>query len=92
MKINFYATLRQITGAKMVDLPLGDKVTVGELIQEIIRTYPPMRSELLDASGQLYPHVHIFVNGRDAPYLAQGLETILAPTDTINIFPAVGGG
>ncbi|MSP13901.1 MAG: MoaD/ThiS family protein [Chloroflexi bacterium] len=92
MKINFYATLRQITGAKTVDLPLRDGLTVSDLIQEIISAYPPMRAELLDASGKLYPHVHIFVNGRDAPYLAQGLETILAPTDAINLFPAVGGG
>jgi molybdopterin synthase sulfur carrier subunit len=40
----------------------------------------------------LWPHVHVFVNGRDAPYLENGVQTIIKSTDTVNIFPAVGGG
>ena len=48
--------------------------------------------DLLDESGRLYGHVHLFVNGRDAPYLQDGLETRLAPDDSVDLFPAIGGG
>jgi len=34
----------------------------------------------------------LIINGRDAPYLVDGLETVLKPEDKIDIFPAVGGG
>ena len=33
-----------------------------------------------------------FVNGRNAPLLENGLDTILTPQDTVSLFPAVGGG
>jgi molybdopterin synthase sulfur carrier subunit len=36
--------------------------------------------------------VHVFVNGRDAPFLENALETVLKEDDTITVFPAVGGG
>ncbi len=51
-----------------------------------------MRRELLDDDGQLYGHVHVFVNGRDVPLLEKRTETILQPTDKVDIFPPVGGG
>jgi molybdopterin synthase sulfur carrier subunit len=92
MKVSFFATLRPIVGAKTVDMALPDGTTVAGLIEEIVTRYPPLRPELLDEAGQLWPHVHVMVNGRDSHYLAQGLATIIQPADTINVFPAVGGG
>lgn len=92
MKINFFATLRQITGQKTVEIDLPPGITVRQLVQEVVTRYPPMYPELLDAEGNLHRHVHVFVNGRDAPFLKDGMETIIKPTDVINIFPAVGGG
>lgn len=92
VKINFFATLRQITGQKTVELPLPPDVTVRQLVEEVVTHFPPMRPELLDEADELHRHVHVFVNGRDAPFLSEGMETIIKPTDTINIFPAVGGG
>jgi molybdopterin synthase sulfur carrier subunit len=92
MKVSFFATLRPIVGAKTVDMALPDGTTVAGLIEAIVTRYPPMRPALLDEGGQLWPHVHVMVNGRDSHYLAHGLATIIQPADTINIFPAVGGG
>lgn len=92
MKINFFATLRQIVGQKTVDFELPENVTVRELVEIVVTRYPTMRPELMDEQGNLWRHVHVFVNGRDAPFLENGVETIVKPTDTINIFPAVGGG
>lgn len=92
MKINFYATLRQIVGGKTVALPFERAVTVRQMIGELLARYPDLRPQLYDASGHLYPHVHVFINGRDAQYLDNGLDTPIEPGDTVNIFPPVGGG
>lgn len=92
MKINFYATLRQITQERTVDFDLPQDPSVRELVEIVVTRFPPMRRELLNDAGELYPHVHVFVNGRDAPYLTDGMDTIVKPTDKISIFPAVGGG
>jgi len=92
MKINFYATLRPIVGSKTIEFDLPETVTVQELLHFVVTRFPLLRQELLNEDGQLWPHVHVFVNGRDAPYLPNALETVINPTDTINIFPAVAGG
>lgn len=92
MQINFYATLRPIVGGRTVQFDLGADVTVRQLVDAVVTRFPPLRKELLNAEGNLYPHVHVFVNGRDAPYLPDGVETLIQPGDTIDIFPAVAGG
>ncbi|MCA9959214.1 MAG: ubiquitin-like small modifier protein 1 [Chloroflexota bacterium] len=92
MKINFFATLRQIVGQKTVEFHLTNGTTVREMVEIVVTQYPPMRPELLDEDGNLWRHVHVFVNGRDAPYLPEGMQTVVQPNDVINIFPAVGGG
>lgn len=92
MRVDFYATLRQIVGTKSVDFPLPDGSTIGHLLEEVFIRYPAMRSELLDDEGQLHGHVHVLVNGRDVPYLENTLNSVVHIDDTISIFPAVGGG
>ena len=92
MKVNFYATLRQITGQKTVEFDLEAGITVQQLLDAVLARYPDMRDDLLDENGRLYGHVHLFINGRDAPYLDDGLETIIKPGDKVDLFPAVGGG
>lgn len=92
MKVNFYATFRQIVGAKTIELPVGEGITVRQLIDAIITRYPGLQRELLDEQGNLYPYVHVFINGRDAPYLDEGLEAKLSPEDNVSLFPPVAGG
>ncbi|HID51849.1 MAG TPA: MoaD/ThiS family protein [Anaerolineae bacterium] len=92
MKVNFYATLRPIVGQKTVELPIEDGATVQDVLETIVEKYPDMRKELMDENGQLLGHVHLFINGRDAPYLENMMETKIKPTDKIDVFPAVGGG
>jgi len=92
MKVNFYATLRQIVGGKTVEFDLPAGATVQDLINEMIRCVPALQRELLNEHGEMYSHVHLFVNGRDATFLENGLATRLDPEDVIGIFPAVGGG
>lgn len=92
MKVNFYATLRDVTGQKTVDFDLPESATVSQLLDAILKRYPPMREKLFDENGDLLGFIHVFINGRDAPFLEDKLETVIHPGDTISLFPAVGGG
>lgn len=92
MKVQFYATLRQVVGAKTVEVPVPPDSTLQTLVDTVVVQYPDMRSMLLDADGDLLGNVHVFLNGRDGHYLSQGMETVVAATDVVDIFPAVGGG
>jgi len=92
MKVNFYATLRQIVGQKEVDFDLDENATVNTLIELVLRSYPDLRPELLDENGNMYPQVHVLVNGRDTVHLKDRLDTHLTSGDLVSIFPAVGGG
>ena len=92
MQVNFYATYRQVVGGKTVDFPIPEEISVRYLIDHIVTRFPKLRTEMLDEQGRLYPHVHVYVSGRDVPFLAEGVDTLLRPGDTVDIFPPVGGG
>ena len=92
MEIAFYATLREITGNKSVAFDLPEGTSVGTLLERVVERFPEMGEMLFDPEGRLYGHVHVFINGRDAPYLDRALETPLARDDKVDIFPAIGGG
>jgi sulfur-carrier protein len=92
MKVNFYATYRPIVGGKTVEFDLDQGITLRQLVQAIITRFPAMQREMLDDNGNLYSHVHIFVNGRDSVFLERKLDTVLQADDVLNIFPPVGGG
>ncbi len=92
MKVNFFATLRQATGQKTIELPVDGEITVRQLINQLISLYPSLHDELLDENDELHHRVHVLVNGRDVPYLENQMDAIITARDTINIFPAVGGG
>lgn len=92
MKVNFYATLRPVVGGKTVEAPEAVGRSVQHLLDTLLRRCPELRPHLCAPDGTLYPHVHIFINGRDARYLSDGLDHVLQPDDTVNLFPPVGGG
>ncbi len=92
MIVNYYAKLRQVVGSRQVDFVLAKGGTLRQLVEEMVKRYPGLKMEMLDKQGNLYGHIHIFVNGRDNTFLDGSLDTILDPDDTISIFPPVGGG
>ena len=92
MEVHFFATLRDIVGGKTVFFELPPGATALQLLNEITRKYPTLQQKLLNKNGELHNYVHYFINGRDVRYLETGMDTIIAPEDIINIFPAVGGG
>lgn len=92
MKLNFYATFRQIAGSKCVEIDLPQPSTMQMLIDALREAYPRLADALLDESGQLRPHVHIMINGHHVQLLEGGLNATLNPTDRIDLFPPIAGG
>ena len=87
MRINFYASLRKISGQKTVDLDVPPGCTVAQMVEAVLSRYPEMREKLLDEHGNIGLHAHIMVNGRDAPLLAKALDTEITADDAVDIFP-----
>ncbi len=92
MQIRFYATLRPIVGGKTVEIADPAGKSIRELLDGLITEYPPLGPALFDEDQHLHQHVHVFVNGRDTHYLDNGLNSVVAVKDRIDIFPPVGGG
>jgi MoaD family protein len=92
IRVNLIATFRIAAGVKTFDLDLAPGTTIFQAVQAITERYPSLRQHWLDASGELHAHVHIFYNGEDVSNLALGVETLLAPGDTLDFLPPVAGG
>ena len=92
MKVNFFATLRDIAGGKTVEFDVDHDITAKDLLDTIIKKFPPMKKELLNQEGRMYGHVHFFINGRDVQFMDDQFQTKIMHEDTVNVFPAVGGG
>jgi len=92
MQVSFYATLRKIVGQKTVDIALPEDPNLRDLLDEVLATYPDLRKDLLDETGELSRHVHLFVNGRSSKFLNEGMATPINASQMIEFFPAVAGG
>jgi molybdopterin synthase sulfur carrier subunit len=92
VQVAFYGPLRPIVGVHKLTLAVPQPATLGRLLEVVLERVPTLRPELVDAAGQPHRYVHLFVNGRDHPYLPDQLETLLGPQDRVDIFPATAGG
>jgi molybdopterin synthase sulfur carrier subunit len=92
VKVSFYATIRAIVGAKTLEIELPEGSSIQELLDRLIERCPPLTEKLFDPDGKLTRSVQVFVDGRSAAYLPDGLETKLSSDQAVDIFPAVAGG
>ena len=92
MRVSFYATLRKTVGCKHVDLNLPNTVCLHDVLAAVLDAYPDLRVDLLDETGSLSRHVHLFVNGRSSKWLPEGMDAKVDDSQTIEFFPAVAGG
>jgi len=65
--------------------------TINEIIENLERQYPGVKSRLCDESGQIKRYVNVFVNDEEIRAL-QGADTRLSDKDEISIVPAMAGG
>ena len=64
-----------------------DGDTVGELLQNLERTYDALEGWVLDERGVVRRHINVFVNGE----IAEPGSSVAAG-DRIEILPAISGG
>jgi molybdopterin synthase sulfur carrier subunit len=90
MMVQYFALLRDVTGKKEEDWRQPE-ATLGDLLHALVAKYGRAFERWVLKDGDLWNLVIILVNGRDVRHLRR-LATPLAPTDTVVIFPPVGGG
>ncbi len=61
--------------------------TVGELLQGLERTKPPLDGWILDERDQIRRHINVFVNGERGD-----ADTPVTDDDRIDVLPAISGG
>ena len=90
MRVDFYGIYRPIVGTKSIEFE--DGLSVRQVLDAIVTRYPPLRVELLDAHGELYPWVPATVNGRNPRLLVDGLDRLLGVADVLSIFSPIASG
>ncbi|MBI3447421.1 MAG: MoaD/ThiS family protein [Acidobacteria bacterium] len=65
--------------------------SVKAALDELERAHPNLHRSICDETGAVRRHINLFVNTDHIRDL-EGLETALAPGDTLNVLPAVSGG
>jgi MoaD family protein len=75
-------------GAKEVE---AEGASVGEVLRSLAGQHPATESQLFSEEGELNRYVNVYLNDEDVRVL-EGLDTGVAPGDTIVILPAMAGG
>jgi molybdopterin converting factor small subunit len=65
--------------------------TVGQVVDDLVATYPGMAGHLKAPDGGLHRFVNVYVNDEDVRYQG-GLEAKVGEADEVSILPAVAGG
>ena len=65
--------------------------TVGDVVEDLERQFPGVKSRLCDDKGEVRRFVNIFLADEDIRFL-QGLKTAVKDDDQISIVPAIAGG
>jgi sulfur-carrier protein len=81
--------LRASTGGEKEVAAEGD--SVGEVLRALAEQHPATRDQLFGQDGSLNRYVNVYLNDEDVRVL-DGLDTAVAPQDTLVILPAMAGG
>jgi molybdopterin converting factor small subunit len=87
-RVRIPPTLRaEVGGARELE---ASGTTVGEVIDDLVERYPPLRSHLFQ-NGGLGAFVNVYLGGEDVRML-DGLDTEVGPGSTVILLPAMAGG
>jgi molybdopterin converting factor small subunit len=81
--------LRSLVGGAG-EIPV-EATTVREAIWAVEEGHPGLATRVLDDQGSLRRFVNVFVADEDVRFL-NGLDTLVAPGQTVSLVPAVAGG
>ena len=81
--------LRKLTGDQEVVEATGS--TVGEIIDNLEKSYPGLKERICDEEGNVRRFVNIFLNDEDIRFLKEN-ATEVKDSDELSIVPAIAGG
>jgi len=81
--------MRKLTNDREVVEATG--ANVGELIDDLDRSFPGIKERLCDDTGAVRRFVNIFINDEDIRFL-EDKSTAVKAGDEISIVPAIAGG
>ena len=81
--------MRKLTNDQEVVQAAG--ANVGELIEDLEKSYPGIKERLCDQNGNVRRFVNIFLNDEDIRFL-EDKATAVKEGDEISIVPAIAGG
>jgi molybdopterin synthase sulfur carrier subunit len=81
--------MRKLTNEQEVVQAAG--ANVGELIDDLEKSYPGIKERLCDQEGNVRRFVNIFLNDEDIRFL-EDKGTAVKEGDEISIVPAIAGG
>jgi molybdopterin synthase sulfur carrier subunit len=91
MKVKAFATLRDLLGWKVADIPVDPAATVEDVLAALAAGNPEFAAKLWNEDRKLTGIVTVLLNGRAVQYL-KGIQTSVTESDVISLFPPVGGG
>lgn len=93
MLIRFYANMRTIMGMDFLEISnLGENSTLRDVFKLIMDKYPSGQPRLVNAAGELFSDVPIFLNGRNPRLMPSWLDTLIKPGDVISMFSPIASG
>jgi molybdopterin synthase sulfur carrier subunit len=81
--------MRKLTNEQELVQAAG--ANIGELIDDLEKTYPGIKERLCDQNGNVRRFVNIFLNDEDIRFL-EDKGTAVKEGDEISIVPAIAGG
>ncbi len=92
VRVALYGAARVVTGQSLVEVSFDlPTVTLAQVLERMIATYPRVRPYLLDEAGMLPSFMRVLIN--DArPDPDATLATVLDDEDRVSLLVAVAGG
>ena len=88
----FFSLLKLRLGVASVEFEVGKELPVRELIDRCCEQLGvDFRPDLLNPDGTVKKGTLLLLEGRNVCHL-DGLATLVAPGDTLSVFPPSGGG
>ena len=89
VEVRLPTVLRQYAGGRASVHANG--VTIGEVLEDLVRQFPPMGGHVVTEEGSLHKFVNVYKDDDDIRYLDK-LDTKVEDGHVITILPAVAGG
>ena len=92
VSVALYGAVRVIIGQPLVEISFDiPAITLGQMLEKMVATYPRARPYLLDEAGSLPSYMRVLIN--DArPNPDATLATLLLDRDRVSLLVVVAGG